>query len=269
MRVGVILGTVLVISTSAWPLAWLGLELNLISFVPFALSEERQKKRGMNYFIIQRCGSLLLLLGGILLDNISNMRPIIILGLILKMGLIPLHFWVPGVASCLKKVPLLVLLSWQKIAPIAIIRLMILSQTWILVVNAIVGALLMINTASMTLLLVFRGMLQIAWINSLEGGFLVYYRRLYFVRLGLLIWFITRRDQNLLWALLNSGGLPPLTGFIVKLKALQRLKAWMSAVLLSCRGLALTSYSRFLVNVRYRSWLVHPRVLVVGTLGLV
>jgi len=110
MGLGVLLGTGLVLGTRAWALAWLGLELNLMSFLPFALSEERQKKRAMNYFVIQRCGSLLLLLGGLCYDQIARVLPMIVMGLILKMGMMPLHFWVPGVARVLKSVPLYFLL---------------------------------------------------------------------------------------------------------------------------------------------------------------
>ena len=269
MGIGVILGTLLVVTTRAWALAWLGLELNLISFLPYALSSERQKKRAINYFIIQRCGSLLLLLGGLLLDKLLAASTVIILGLVIKMGLIPLHFWVPGVVSSLKAWPLYILLSWQKVAPVALLIFTAIKHTWLIVVNAGLGALTMLTTASIPLLLVFRGILQIAWVNSLRGGFLTYYMGLYFLGLALVILFMTQPSQNIVWALLNSGGLPPLTGFMIKLKALTRLRSGLSIFLLSRRGAALTTYSRFLVNVPFTSWLVHPVVLLVGGVGIV
>lgn len=52
------------------------------------------------------------------------------------------------------------------------------------------------------------------------------------------------------WALLNAGGLPPFSGFIIKLKAILHIKGRMVVLLVSARGLALTSYIRLLLNAR-------------------
>lgn len=68
MFYGVLIGTVIVASRYSWPVAWLGLELNLLSFIPFSLSQSHCKKGAMVYFVVQSCGSLLVLLGGILGD---------------------------------------------------------------------------------------------------------------------------------------------------------------------------------------------------------
>ena len=143
-----------------------------MSFLPFALSEERQKKRAINYFVVQRCGSLLLLLGGLCYDRIASVLPIIVMGLVLKIGIMPLHFWVPGVASVLRRMPLYFLLRWQKVAPLRILVFIRLKMTWLVAVNAVLGALVMLSTANIPLLLVFRGILQLAWMTSLGGGFL-------------------------------------------------------------------------------------------------
>lgn len=68
MLYGVFLGTVVVASRSSWPVAWLGLELNLLSFISFSITQPHCKKGAMVYFVVQSCGSLLVLLGGIMGD---------------------------------------------------------------------------------------------------------------------------------------------------------------------------------------------------------
>ena len=44
MGSGVAMGTILVVNTGAWPLAWIGIELNLIRFIPIAIIKEQLKK---------------------------------------------------------------------------------------------------------------------------------------------------------------------------------------------------------------------------------
>jgi len=68
---------------------------------------------------------------------------------------------------------------------------------------------------------------------------------------------------------MNAGGLPPLTGFVIKLKGLLRLPGRLGGCLLSARGLALCSYSRFIVNGRYKRSNVTPSLVGGSCLGLV
>ena len=93
-------GTALAAGTIAWPVAWIGLELNLLGFVPLAITSNDTKKPAMFYFVVQRVGSLLLLFGGISGGTVALLS---ILGLLLKMGLAPVHFWVPPVAGRLSR----------------------------------------------------------------------------------------------------------------------------------------------------------------------
>lgn len=110
MAAGLILGTLVVMTTTSFPLAWLGLELNLMAFLPWALRQEAQKKGAMAYFIAQSIGSLLLLLRGLALGTLTISTVFLGAGLILKMGLLPLHYWVPAVVEGLSPVALYLLL---------------------------------------------------------------------------------------------------------------------------------------------------------------
>ena len=101
MLTGLFLGTLVVLGATAFPMAWLGLELNLMAFLPWALRQEAQKKGAMGYFIAQSVGSLILLLGGIVIGYLSVGGLLVGAGLIIKMGLLPLHYWVPAVVDSL------------------------------------------------------------------------------------------------------------------------------------------------------------------------
>jgi len=55
------------------------------------------------------------------------------------------------------------------------------------VCNAAGGGILMLVAASLPLLLVFRGMVQMGWLMSFQDGFAFYYLALYFVVLALAV----------------------------------------------------------------------------------
>jgi len=108
MAAAVVGGTVLALRTSSWPLAWMGLELNLLGFVPLAILTLYNKKSAITYFVVQSIGSLLLLYGGV---TATAAGLTCVLGVLLKIGLTPLHFWVPHVARKLSPIGLGTLLS--------------------------------------------------------------------------------------------------------------------------------------------------------------
>jgi len=92
MLAGIVLGTLVVLSTLAWPLAWLGLELNLMCFVAGVMREEKFKKPCMIYFVAQRIGSLSILFMGILREFNSTAHVFLIFSIVLKIGMMPFHF---------------------------------------------------------------------------------------------------------------------------------------------------------------------------------
>jgi len=63
-----------------------------MAFLPWALRQEAQKKGAMRYFIAQSVGSLMLLLGGLVIRYLSVGGLLVGAGLIIKMGLLPLHY---------------------------------------------------------------------------------------------------------------------------------------------------------------------------------
>ena len=248
MIIGVIVGTIVVLSSVSWPIAWLGLELNLMCFVPRLINKERIKKPCIVYFIAQSIGRLTILVIGLINEFNSSTQLLLIFRIVIKIGIIPFHFWVPIVVPFLEKVGILVIQTWQKIAPIALITFCLSLKTSISLINILLGALFMMSIITPVLVIIFSGMRRIGWVLQLDSTLLWIFLIIYFLILIPLVKFINSRTSNFSLSLLNAGGLPPFTGFVWKLKAICRVKVKMASAILLGRGLTLVSYSRMLLN---------------------
>jgi hypothetical protein len=136
--------------------------------------------------------------------------------------------------------------------------------------NLTLGAVMILSAACLSTLLIFRGLVQMAWVISLGGASLAWqYLLMYYLSLWAVIWYHQRRTTPFGLALLNAGGLPPLTGFMIKLRALGSLTAPTGGLLLAGSGAALVSYVRVLLGSRLR-WEKPPVPLLLAiTLGSV
>ena len=76
-------------------------------------------------------------------------------------------------------------------------------------------------------------------------------------------------SRNFLLSLINGAGLPPFTGFIMKLKALKSLSSKIGNLLIMGRGLALVSYARILLNHQFNFGKIRILVLVSLMAGIV
>lgn len=61
-------------------------------FVPIVMKDESLKKTCIIYFVAQRVGSLSIVAAGLLADLNSWIQLFLLLGVLLKMGAMPLHF---------------------------------------------------------------------------------------------------------------------------------------------------------------------------------
>nr|BBG74423.1 NADH dehydrogenase subunit 2 [Polyipnus polli] len=128
------LGTVLTFSSSHWLLAWMGLEMNTIAILPLMAQNHhpRAVEATIKYFLIQSTAAAMILFASLtnawltgewMISQLSHPLPatITILALALKIGLAPAHFWLPEVLQGLTLTTGLILSTWQKLAPFALI----------------------------------------------------------------------------------------------------------------------------------------------------
>nr|AZJ16970.1 NADH dehydrogenase subunit 2 [Caenis sp. JYZ-2018] len=169
------LGTLITISSSTWLGIWMGLEMNLLSFIPLmAQLGKFSAEAALKYFLTQAFASATLLLGilGTQLITPSNdslnylITTLMIFSLLVKMGAAPTHFWFPEVSNGLSWSSNMILMTWQKIAPF--IALLYLGTPFIYMVlvvstSAIVGGLGGFNQTSMRKILAFSSINHMAW----------------------------------------------------------------------------------------------------------
>nr|YP_009754842.1 NADH dehydrogenase subunit 2 [Myonycteris torquata]QIP52942.1 NADH dehydrogenase subunit 2 [Myonycteris torquata] len=130
----VVLGTAIVLTSSHWLTVWIGFEMNMLAIIPILMKKynPRSMEASTKYFLTQATASMLLMLA-IVINLVysgqwSTTKPlnptastIMALALAMKLGLSPFHFWVPEVTQGIKLSSGLILLTWQKLAPMSIL----------------------------------------------------------------------------------------------------------------------------------------------------
>nr|QZZ18349.1 NADH dehydrogenase subunit 2 [Sobrala sp. SL-2021a] len=239
-------GLNLSVSSNDWLMIWCGLEISLISFIPFMISSKMiSSGSSMKYFVIQSVSSALLIMGlmFILMDFSSSMMHIINISLFIKMGVAPFHNWVLTVVEGLEFMYMFILITILKIVPIMMLSYMNNSILALIVgLTLIMGSVMGLNQNSIRKLLTYSSIfnmgfiLSIININFLWSMCLLIYSMLVFMMIILSMknnfnyinQLLTNMNSMLLkttiWlTLLSMGGLPPMTGFFVKLMVTEYL----------------------------------------------
>jgi len=247
----IILRSLLALTRSNWFIAWIAIEVNLLRFIPviaqFKLNQETEAC--VKYFLAQALGSALILLSRISAWTVSLTQtwwiPILIMALLLKLGAAPCHFWYPSVITSISWPNALLLSTWQKLAPLALLSYPIIhhrSVTSIMAIvarlNALIGGILGISQSHLRTLLAYSSITHIGWIFGALCLNNPHLSITYFLLYSLIIAPIfiilhnlnlTRPNQfptllivskfsllSLIILLLSLAGLPPLTGFLPK-----------------------------------------------------
>nr|YP_010890746.1 NADH dehydrogenase subunit 2 [Enneapterygius hsiojenae]WJK72094.1 NADH dehydrogenase subunit 2 [Enneapterygius hsiojenae] len=128
------IGTTLTVTSSHWLLAWMGLEMSTLAIVPLMARKHhpRAVEATTKYFLAQATAAAVLLFASISnawlsgqwdISQMSHPVPtsLIMMALALKLGLAPFHEWLPEVLQGLDLPTGLLVSTWQKIAPFAIL----------------------------------------------------------------------------------------------------------------------------------------------------
>lgn len=90
----IILGSFLRVSSFSWLSVWLGLEINLMCFIPLLVFNGGVQgvESSIKYFVVQAAGRGVLLLGAVSFFQLGNFSFfLLVVGLIIKLGLAPFH----------------------------------------------------------------------------------------------------------------------------------------------------------------------------------
>ena len=276
-----LLGSLITLSASSWLTAWIGLELNLLSFIPLISPKFNlyHAEAALKYFLSQVLGSILILGRA----TWTLFRPLftlpILLALLLKLGAAPFHFWLPSVREGVSWPHCIILLTIQKLAPISLIPWATVTYTsyfviiWRSILSSLVGALGGFNQNLARKILAFSSINHLAWLLAAlifcEKLWLIYFSSYCVVSWSVI--FILHDQQIFhlsqtqtifskssplklfsILSFLSLGGLPPFLGFLPKwivIFTLTKYKAFFWVLILIITTLiTLFFYLRFLID---------------------
>nr|AIG88064.1 NADH dehydrogenase subunit II [Anolis townsendi] len=255
-------GTIIVMTSYHWLFAWLGLEMNTLAIIPTiaTMHNPRSTEAATKYFLTQAAASAMILFSSTInawqigtwnIIDISSTPAHILLtfALAMKLGLAPMHFWLPEVLQGTTLTTALIISTWQKLAPLTLIYLTIdnLSTTILItlgLLSAIVGGWGGLNQTQTRKIMAYSSIAHLGWmlsISSIMINIMIFNLLIYLIlTTGLFCFLIvaqskTIQDTMTTWTLspmftstmmillLSLGGLPPLTGFMPKWFILEEL----------------------------------------------
>nr|QTV20874.1 NADH dehydrogenase subunit 2 [Anoplophora horsfieldi] len=171
-----IIGTLIAISSYSWLSMWMGLEINLLSFIPLLKDSKNlyPTESALKYFITQSLASSILLLSIILslnlkeffLETFQFLSIIMNSALLTKMGAAPFHAWFPEVMEGLNWMMSLLMLTWQKIAPMILIFYNYQMSSFLLIIiliSSIFSGILGFNQISLRKIMAYSSINHISW----------------------------------------------------------------------------------------------------------
>nr|YP_009244976.1 NADH dehydrogenase subunit 2 [Endoclita signifer]AMR73720.1 NADH dehydrogenase subunit 2 [Endoclita signifer] len=236
------------ISSNSWLGCWIGLEINLLSFIPLISNNDNllYSEASLKYFLIQALASSNLLFMILLFSFMSNFFDIqnnlikILLNssLLMKMGASPFHFWFTQIMEGMMWFNSLILMTWQKITPLILLSYCYNYQFMIfsIILSSMFGSIGGLNQISLRKLMAYSSINHLSWmITALiinENLFLFYLVIYFFLNFIMCMMFYMTNSffLNQLFYLnylplikffiflnlLSLGGLPPFLGFLSK-----------------------------------------------------
>nr|QWE36332.1 NADH dehydrogenase subunit 2 [Etheostoma caeruleum] len=258
---GLGLGTTITFASSHWLLAWMGLEMNTLAIIPLMAQHHhpRAVEATTKYFLTQATAAAMLLFASTTnawltgqwdIQQMTHPLPttLIIMALALKIGLAPVHSWLPEVLQGLDLTTGLILSTWQKLAPFALLLQIQPTNSTILIAfglaSTLVGGWGGLNQTQLRKILAYSSIAHLGWmiiVLQFSPSLTLLTLLTYFVMTlsTFLVFKLSKSTSiNMLatsWAkapaltaltplvLLSLGGLPPLTGFMPKWLILQEL----------------------------------------------
>nr|UDF83730.1 NADH dehydrogenase subunit 2 [Mythicomyia sp.] len=262
-------GTLVSISSTSWFGAWMGLEINLLAFIPLMndSSNLMTNEASIKYFLVQALASSVLIFSVIIMMMKFNFpqtpqsTPLlldisVIFSLMMKSGVAPLHFWFPGVMEGMSWMNGLILMVWQKIAPLMLMSYLITPVIILIpiVLSILIGSLGGLNQTSLRKIMAFSSINHLGWMMTamsyLDNLWLAYLSFYAIITTTITILFNSMKSYHinqlftykyssaslkfcLFFNLLSLGGLPPFLGFLPKWMIIQPLANMSQVMLLS------------------------------------
>nr|ABW74019.1 NADH dehydrogenase subunit 2 [Anolis garmani] len=257
-------GTIITMTSHHWLMAWIGLEMNTLAIIPIitTMHNPRSTEAATKYFLTQAAASAMILFSSMINAwqvgswNIINLtyepaHILLTMALAMKLGLAPMHFWLPEVLQGSTLTTALIITTWQKLAPMSLIYMTLnnLSTTILILLgllSSIIGGWGGLNQTQTRKIMAFSSIAHLGWmitVSSIMPNIMILNLVIYLIMTTALFYSLilskskTIQDTTTTWTLsptmtimmmtllLSLGGLPPLTGFMPKWLILEELIA--------------------------------------------
>nr|AAL72058.1 NADH dehydrogenase subunit 2 [Anolis fuscoauratus] len=255
-------GTIITMTSHHWLFAWVGLEMNTLAIIPTiaTLHSPRSTEAATKYFLTQAAASAMILFSSMINAwqtgtwNITDLSStpshiLLTLALAMKLGLAPMHFWLPEVLQGTTLFTALIISTWQKLAPLTLIYLTLTNlSTTILITLGLLSTIVAgwggLNQTQTRKIMAYSSIAHLGWMFSIASiltNVMILNLTIYLITTTALFCFLilaqskTIQDTMMIWTLsptmtstvmillLSLGGLPPLTGFMPKWLILEGL----------------------------------------------
>nr|YP_009092522.1 NADH dehydrogenase subunit 2 [Viverricula indica]AIQ86612.1 NADH dehydrogenase subunit 2 [Viverricula indica] len=255
-------GTMIVMTSSHWMLTWIGFEMNMLAIIPILMKKfnPRAMEASTKYFLTQATASMLLMMG-IIINLLhsgqwtvsNNLDPttstLMTIALAMKLGLAPFHFWVPEVTQGISLSSGMILLTWQKIAPLSILYQisptinpnLLMPMT---ILSVLIGGWGGLNQTQLRKIMAYSSIAHMGWMTAilLYNPTMMILNLMIYITMTLTTFMLFMFNSTtttlslsqtwnktplitslILTLMLSLGGLPPLSGFTPKWMIIQEL----------------------------------------------
>nr|ATL76492.1 NADH dehydrogenase subunit 2 [Stylotermes sp. Chi-131] len=289
-----VMGTLVSVSSNSWMGAWVGLEINLMSFIPLMNNTKNMynTEAALKYFIIQVMASATLLFMVTMKTTSEDLftftdnlfTPMVVCSpLFLKTGAAPLHWWFPGVMEGLSWENCTLLMTIQKAAPMMLMSYLMQSNplTLTIIMSSIfVGAIGGLNQTSLRKILTYSSINHTGWmlmaLISTKPLWTMYFT-IYSTMVTAVVMILklsntsfinqttmsnkqsTTMKLGMFTSLLSLGGLPPFLGFLPKWMVIQTM------ITNNMTPMAVTMISLSLITLYYYLKICYSSFLMLST----
>lgn len=224
---------------------WVGLEVNILSALPLLASKDSffSSEVRLKYFISQRVASVLFLTFYLCLRIFTSsfLSLLVTLFIVFKLGLPPFHRWLSSIAMVSPLKQLWIILFVQKFIPLQILTNLLIPYNFLILILIITSLLCFFcrkNIRRIRIMLLISAWVNTAWLIVSLGRFNAWFLFLLIYGWLLKVALTLAQEYNsiklsslmlmpivikLIWSFnfLNLAGLPPFTGFFIKLYILK------------------------------------------------
>nr|ALC75804.1 NADH dehydrogenase subunit 2 [Phoca groenlandica] len=255
-------GTMIVLTSSHWLLTWIGFEMNMLAVIPILMKNytPRATEASTKYFLTQATASMLLMMGIIInlmfsgqwtISKIPNpiASGLVTIALAMKLGMTPFHFWVPEVTQGISLSSGMILLTWQKIAPLSVLYQISPSINPKLLITMAIASVLIggwggLNQTQLRKILAYSSIAHMGWMAVIltYNPTLMILNLTIYIMMTLSTFMLFMHNSStttlslsntwnklplmtslILVLMMSLGGLPPLSGFVPKWMIIQEL----------------------------------------------